>query len=260
MSEEKLYTAQRRNLILEQIRDEGSASVNELSEKYGVSGTTIRLDLAALEKNGSIERTHGGAVPAQKPNVLLETAVAERKNEVEKERIASAAVRLIRPDDVILIDSGTTALALANAIAAEDPLNLTIFTNDLTVMLALESCHHADLHMLGGRIRKGFHYCYDAHMLNEMTQYHFTTAFLSPSAISLQTGPTTMSTDMADLKKAMIASSREIVMMVDSSKVESEGFRSFCSLSDIDVMITDHGIPDQVRSLYEEKVGRLIVA
>lgn len=260
MSEEKLYTAQRRNLILEQIRNEGSVSVNELAAKYGVSGTTIRLDLAALEKTGSIERTHGGAVLAQKQNILLETAVSERKNETEKESIAAAAVDLIQPKDVILLDSGTTALALARRIAISDIADITVFTNDLTVMLALESCHHADLHMLGGRLRTGFHYCYDARMLEEMSQYHFTTAFLSPSAVCLKTGPTTMSVDMADLKKAMIASSRQIVMMVDSSKIETEGFRSFCSLSDIDIMITDQGISDRNRILYGDEVKKLVIA
>lgn len=260
MSEDRLYTAQRRNLILEQIRNEGSVSVNDLSEQYGVSGTTIRLDLAALEKTGTIERTHGGAVLAQKQNILLETAVAERKNEAEKEKIAREAVKLISPGDVILMDSGTTALALANVIAESNLSDITVFSNDLTVMLALENCPGASLYMLGGRIRKGFHYSYDAQMLKEMAQYHFSTVFLSPSAVSLKTGPTTMSVDMADLKKAMITASRQVVMLVDSSKIETDGFRSFADLSDISVMITDEGISDRDRILYGDEVGKLIVA
>jgi DeoR family fructose operon transcriptional repressor len=116
MEDNRLYTLQRRNEILRILREQGSISVNQLAEHFQVSGTTIRLDLTALEKTGVISRTHGGAVLSG--NSEREPLIPERENKVEKERIAQKAVTLIGENDTILIDTGTTMHALAGALAA----------------------------------------------------------------------------------------------------------------------------------------------
>ena len=93
MEDNKLYTTQRRNEILKNLKEQGSISVNQLAEQFQVSGTTIRLDLTALEKTGLVSRTHGGAMLSTL--IEREPLIQERKNNEEKERIARKAVSFI---------------------------------------------------------------------------------------------------------------------------------------------------------------------
>ena len=124
MNDSKLYTEQRRMDILQRIRQNGSVSVAELTEQFHVSGTTIRLDLTALEKTGEIARTHGGAVLSTL--IVREPTISERAHHDEKARIAARAIEHIRNNDVLLIDTGTTTLALARSLARSTLSSLTV--------------------------------------------------------------------------------------------------------------------------------------
>lgn len=240
MEDNRLYTLQRRNEILRILREQGSISVNQLAEQFQVSGTTIRLDLTALEKTGVISRTHGGAMLSG--NTEREPLILERKNKAEKERIAAKAVTLISENDTILIDTGTTMHALAGALAASSLTHLRVYSNDLDVLRILEEKESFELHLMGGVIRNGFHYTAGNQVIAELSNYHFGKMFLATSAISLESGLTTANSDLAAIKAAMIAASEQVILLTDSSKMHHVLFQRFADLEAIDTLITDSGL------------------
>lgn len=258
MEDNRLYTKQRRNEILRILREQGSISVNQLADHFQVSGTTIRLDLTALEKTGKVSRTHGGAMLSTL--IEREPLIQERKNNIEKERIAQKAVSLISEQDVILIDTGTTMQALANALVSSPLSRLTVYSNDLDVLRTLEEKEYFELHLLGGVIRNGFHYTEGNQVIAELSNYHFKKMFLATSAISLESGLTTANSNLAAMKAAMIAASEETILLADSSKMHHVLFQRFADLDEVDMLITDSGMSDDDAAVLLESIQTLIKA
>ena len=255
----KIYTEERRREILRQLQEDGSVSVAGLSEKYEVSGTTIRIDLTALEQEGLLRRTHGGAVPAaDHRQIVREPLISERSHYEEKKRIAEAALSLIQPGDIVLLDTGTTMTCLAEALAASPVAPLTVYSNDLRVMETLETKEYCSLRMLGGNIRSGFHYTCGPQVMEELSRCHFRKLFLATSAAG-EKGLSTSNSDLAAVKRAMIRSAAEIIVLCDSSKLGLLDFETFASLGEIDTFITDHGLADHDREWLEEHVSHLII-
>ena len=257
MEDNRLYTSQRRNEILRMLKEQGSISVNQLAEEFQVSGTTIRLDLTALEKTGLICRTHGGAM--LNTSIEREPLIQERKNHAEKERIAQEAVSLIHENDTILIDTGTTMHALANALAASAINRLRVYSNDLDVLRVLEVKEAFELHLMGGVIRNGFHYTQGNQVIAELSNYHFEKMFLATSAISLRSGLTTANSDLAAMKAAMITASKKVILLTDSSKMHHVLFQRFADLEAVDTLITDSGLSGEDAAALEKVVGELLV-
>lgn len=234
---------ERQNEILKTIKKEKSVSVNELSGIFQVTKETIRTDLNKLEQTGEIKRTHGGAVLVVKEE--LEPTLLDRSNLEEKKRIAEQALDYVEDRQAILIDTGTTAFAFSRALANSDKKNLTVYSNDLTVLLELESRKDFHLNILGGRIRSGFHYSYGEGQIEELEQYHFDKLFLTVSAMDVKSGLTTAQPDLARLKQAMVKASREVIVLTDSTKYGKTHLQSYAALSDIDVLITDRGMGEE---------------
>ena len=243
MNDIKIYTEQRRQDILRIIRHKGTVSVRELTEQFHVSGTTIRLDLAFLERTEKIIRTHGGAILDELS--LREPLISERIHEREKADIAVRAMDYIENRDVLLIDTGTSMVALAQALVRSAFAELTVYSNDLEVLRILEEKENWNLCMLGGPVRNGFHYTCGPRMIQELQKLHFRKLFLATSAISFREGLTTANPDLALLKAAMIASAEKVFLLADASKLHRVDFQKFADLSDIDVLITDRGIARQ---------------
>ncbi len=255
---QRIFTEERRSEILQILREQGSVSVAALSKKYHVSGTTIRIDLTALENEGLLQRTHGGAVPpANRRQLIREPLISERAHYEEKKNIASAAVSLISPNDTILIDTGTTTTCFAEALAVSSVSPLTVYSNDLRVMESLEAKENCSLHILGGSIRSGFHYTYGQQVVDELRRYHFKKLFLATSAIS-ESGLTTSNSDLAAVKRTMIRCAEEIILLSDSSKAGLLDFEKFADLNEVHTFITDRNIDEKECAFLAESIPRII--
>ena len=245
--------------ILKVIRQEKSVSVKDLSERFRVTKETIRTDLTKLEREGEVKRTHGGAVLVEQEEPVLETMLTDRANAEEKKRIANAALEYVEDGDVILIDTGTTAFAFAQALCESGKRNLTIYSNDMAVLLQLESREDFSLYMLGGKVRSGFHYAYGENLVDELKAYHFDKLFLMVSAMDVKSGLTTAHPDLARLKRAMWIASQEVIALTDSSKYGKTHFQSYAELSDIDVLITDDGISEENLAQLKGEISKVVV-
>lgn len=142
----------RRLLIQRQLLLDGAVSVEDLSQQLGVSLPTVRRDLASLEQDGRIRRTHGGAVVEAPRGADQAFALREQTDSEEKRAIARHAIRHIERDATVLMNDGSTVLAVAREIVANN-LKVTVVTPGVNVALLLSECRSVTTYLLGGALR-----------------------------------------------------------------------------------------------------------
>ncbi len=147
-----LYLEERREQVLKRIIEVGRVSVAQLSEEFGVSHVTIRLDLQALAVRKLIVRTHGGAVPANSSMYELALGMRRKQQIQEKSRIGQAGAAMVANGDAIALDSSSTALAIAQHL--KNHRHLTILTNSLAVAQEMLDAPDVNVVMSGGRLRR----------------------------------------------------------------------------------------------------------
>lgn len=236
----------RQAAILEQLKNKGSITVAELCDDFQVSDMTIRRDLADMEKEGLLRRVHGGAVLVMGRS--YERAFVARSNQVPhlKEAIGRKAAELIVEGDSIALDTGTTVSAIAQNL--ENKRNITVITSSLSIATTIASNYNLEnqirLILTGGIVRAG-----ELSMIGHFSeqlykQVHVDKAFIGIAGIDIETGITEYNLDDAMVKRAMIASAKQKIVVADASKFAHIMFASVAPLQDIDVIVTSHDAPE----------------
>jgi DeoR/GlpR family transcriptional regulator of sugar metabolism len=226
----------RMDRILEIVRDSRVVRLEDLRRDLGVSPATVRRDLESLERRGELRRIHGGAVSVEG---RLEEPLFEDKASIapeQKDRIARAALRLIRPDDTIYLDGGSTVLRLARLL--RDRTDLTVVTNSLQSALVL-SGRGPRLFLIGGELRRLSQTLVGPltrHVLGELSVDR---AFMGTIGVSLREGLTTTDPGEAYTKALVMQQAREVVLLADGSKIGKVSFASAGRLDRIRTLITD---------------------
>ena len=252
-----MYKQERMNEILELLKKEGSLSVAFLAEHFQVTGATVRTDLTEMEKKGLVQRTHGGVMLAA-ARYTPEPGMEERKNGEKKAAISRKAVEMISDGETILIDTGSTTAAFAQAIAESDRKGLTVYSSDLDVLRILESKPDYQLYMMGGKIRNGFHYANGSEMIAALEGLRFSKSFMAASAISFDFGLSTADAALAVLKRAMIASSSQVILLADSSKIGLINLHKFADLNDIDMLIMDDAVSENDKRILSNRIKKAV--
>lgn len=249
--------AERHRFILEELEKAGFVTVSDLAKAMDVTMVTVRKDLKVLEDKGLLYRSHGSATSVS-PYVSDRSVHVKKLEQVEeKSKIAEKALAFIEDQEAIIIGSGTTVVALAQAIPRNKPL--TVLTAAMNVTLALMDMQDVELVQLGGVVRKSSSSVV-GHYAEEMLQsFACSKLFLSVDGISLEHGLTTSNMMEAHLNAQMIRSVQKTIILADSRKFGRKGFGKICELEDIDVIITDSGIPEIYREKLEEKGIELVV-
>ncbi|MGC1360618.1 MAG: DeoR/GlpR family DNA-binding transcription regulator, partial [Silvibacterium sp.] len=143
---------ERRQHILSQIQHQGRALVGELSRTLSISQITIRKDLDYLQSKGLIQRTHGGALRLQS-GALFDPSLQEKQKQhsQEKQRIAAAAAKMVQEGQCVMLDSGTTTTAIAQALKRFS--QLTVITNAVNIAADLAGTDF-EVILIGGTLRK----------------------------------------------------------------------------------------------------------
>ncbi|WP_194774186.1 DeoR/GlpR family DNA-binding transcription regulator [Pararhodonellum marinum] len=250
--------AERHKFILDRLQATGFVSVAELSHEMDVTMVTVRKDLKVLEEKSLLYRSHGSATSISP--YVNDRSVSEKKlvHVEEKKRIAQEAAKLIQENQAIIIGSGTTVLAFAQAIPKNIPL--TVLTGAMNVTLALMEASEIEVVQLGGVVRKSSSSVV-GHFAEEMLA-HFACSqlFLSVDGISLDHGLTTSNMMEAHLNTAMIGSTQKTIILADSSKFGRKGFGKIAQLEDIDLIITDSGLSVHYKERIEAMGIELILA
>lgn len=213
MLAEKRYEA-----ILGLLAGQRTATVQQLCEALGASESTIRRDLIELDRQGKLTKVHGGATlpdiqfRADEPSMAAKQELAV----AEKQAIARAAAELIRPEDFVFLDAGTTTLALAAAVQGP-ALEAQYVTNGVAHarLLVQKGCR---VYLPGGVLRPETEAIIGAQALAGLEQYNFTQAFLGANGVSLDAGFTTPDPEEAAVKAAAVRRARESWFLVDGSK------------------------------------------
>ncbi|WP_417827787.1 DeoR/GlpR family DNA-binding transcription regulator [Thalassospira sp.] len=250
-----MLPAKRRARIIEFLRREEMASLKELAERLDMSVSTIRRDVEYLCSTGHLTRTHGGAmmnVSAHK-GFEPEAAISSELESDAKLRIGRYAAGLVQPGQTVLVDSGTTTLAAANALIDRD-IPFTAFTNDLAIASVFSHSRSINTFVAGGNVRPGSSTLLGASAVRTVEQLRADIAIIGAHSVSTD-GLSDTSIELCEIKRAIISAAEFTVLLADSSKFFSRSFSLFGNLEEIDLIITDDRInPEVIKELNQRNI------
>lgn len=242
---------ERRETILDLLREQPGLRVTELAEKLVVSEGTVRNDLNALEENGMLTRIHGGAVLSERRNISLTSfRTRHREHEIEKEAIGRTAATLVGDGDSILLDASSTAYYFALALSNRQ--RLRVVTNGLDVARLLAQNSTNTVILIGGILNQDGSSVTGLLSEQVIEDLHIQKAFVSASGFSLERGLTEVHLEEAQIKRKAIESAGEVYALIDSSKFGKEDLTSFARLEQICCLFTDSGITTEWQQRIEQ--------
>ncbi|MBM7603892.1 DeoR/GlpR family transcriptional regulator of sugar metabolism [Metabacillus crassostreae] len=239
-----MLAVERHERILEQLDKNKIIKVSELSKLLDVTEKTIRGDLEILEKRGLLKRIHGGAVLVEDEGRMLPIAERQLGHSDVKEAIAREAVKLIQPNDTILMDGGSTTIAIAKLLGA---FPITVITNDLKIANVLLSKHNVRLMVLGGTRIDSSSSLMGAQATEMLSKMRVNRLFFGTTGVSIEHGLTVFNSIHADWKKQIIACADHITLLADSTKFEKVALIQFASIQDVNEIVTDTNLDETIK-------------
>ncbi|HET6487225.1 MAG TPA: DeoR/GlpR family DNA-binding transcription regulator [Spirochaetia bacterium] len=251
-----MFIEERLTRILRLLKEENRVTVREVSENLQVSEDTIRRDFSRLAERGLVLRTHGGIMSRE--SVALDPGMHEKsvQHRDEKEAIARKAADLVAHGEIIVLDAGTTTERVVKHLAEKQ--NLTILTDALNI--AMEATRRSiPTVILGGIIRNSTLCITGPDAVEMIRHYHTDKLIMGVSAISTSRGLMTANRMEAEIKKELIKTASQVIVVADHSKLQMPGFYTFASLKDLSILVTDKGAnPDLVKELQDGGVRVLL--
>lgn len=249
---------QRRDKILELLKEDGSAKVVDLARLFKVTEVTIRQDLDKLEKDGLVIKEHGGAYLKNIEDQVRTFSLANQENMDLKERIALKCLEFIEIGDTIILDSGSTTTELAKKLVGYK--HLTVITNALNIALILGAEPGIEVIMTGGEFKPPTLSLTGQKAADFFKGLNVQKLFLATAGISLKSGLTYPSISDLVVKKAMIDAADITYLVADSTKMGKSALASLGALSLIDYIITDAGIEEKHKQVFHANEIELIIA
>ena len=253
-------TVDRRMKILKKLSINDQVFVNELSKEFSVSEVTIRNDLEQLESKNLLIRARGGAMSTtQVVSQDLQLGEKHKLNLTEKIRIGKAAAKLVKDNDTLIVDSGTTTLELVRSID-HSLNNVTVITNALNIANQLVSTPNVNLIIPGGVLRKNSLSLIGPLAEKSFRNFFVDKVFLGVDGFDTMNGISTPNIEEAALNQIMIEVAREVIVVADSSKFLRKSLAFICKLDRINTVITDSGILDDDKKRLTDAGIKVIVA
>ncbi|MGH2948735.1 MAG: DeoR/GlpR family DNA-binding transcription regulator [Solirubrobacteraceae bacterium] len=225
---------ERRRLIAEELKEHGSVSVTALGRRFGISPMTARRDLAELERQGVVRRTHGGAVlpgPSSHEDAFLQRLEVEV---AAKERLAVAAVALIAAGEAVFIDSSTTGYYAARRIVREK-LRCTVLTNSVPVMDLISGSESPQVELIGigGALRALTRSFVGPQAVRAVESHFADKTLLSVRGVTAGGHLTDPDALEAEVKRAMIRHARAPLLLVDGSKFDRPALNAIVPVTEV---------------------------
>ena len=227
----------RHDEILKSISRLRNISVQDLTERTGVSEVTIRKDLTILEEMGLVVRTHGGAQLAEDISSRSDLESRRADHVSEKKQIAALAARLISDGDTIYLDSGSTCALLAEQLVG---MSLRVVTNSIAVMNALARAHGVSLFSIGGSYRREAGSFLGPLALENIKGFQIETCFVGATGISGRGVFSSQNILESQIKSEILSKSRRRIVLADTSKFSANAFSVFARVGDVDVIVAEH--------------------
>ena len=253
-----LSSEDRRERIIEVLRQQDEVTVAELSHRLGVSEVTTRKDLQQLEEQGYLTRVRGGAVVSGRGQLELRFAARQQLNLDEKRRIAVRCVELIKPGSTIFLDGSTTAYQMTRLL--RDMQNLTVVTTGLYAALELSFAPDVTTIVVGGILRRRTSSLVDTLTPKLLRRLHVDLAFLSCRGFTPEQGMMESDLREAQCKRAMAETAAQAVAMVDRSKFGHIYVATSLLPEEIDLLVVDSTLPaDQQKALQAAEIKMELV-
>lgn len=227
----------RAKLIVEFLKTNNLATVDDLVTLTGASPATIRRELVKMNEEGMIYRVHGGVTLNRFVPQQMTIPTKQHLHHQEKQAIGLAAAALIQNGDSVVLDAGTTAMEIARHIKGRP---VRVITTDLRISLLLgESNTQTEVSVCGGTVDTGSQSCIGNQVVEYVGKLHPTYTFIACSAFKAETGITAPTSDLAMLKRALTRHSSKKVLVADSSKYGLTQLYEVGPLDSVDLIITD---------------------
>ena len=255
-----MLARQRQERILEEVRLVGGARVSELVDLLHVSDMTVRRDIVQLAQRGLVERVHGGATTvgarsSEEPGFATKSALARE----QKHSIAVSCAALISPGESVAVSAGTTTLEVARELLPV--AELTIVTNSPPVADLMHDPGRRDrcVVLVGGE-RTPSNALVGPVAVEALRTLHVDTLVLGVHGITVQQGLTTPNLVEGATDRALVESARRLIVVADHTKWGVVGLAKISELRQVDVLITDGGLPSAARRSLSAAVGRLVIS
>ena len=243
----------RENEIMSRLSDDGALTVSTLATELGVSEVTIRGDLRSLEQQGMLVRTRGGARPTTWKHILQR----EKINVEVKQRIAQQAATMVRDEDTVMMEAGTTTAMIARHLTARR--GVQIVTNSALVFNTARANPALNVILTGGVFRRESESFVGPTAERSIADFNTRIAFLGTDGFSPERGLTTRFVEGAQVASLMSERAEETWLVADSSKFGQAGFVSFLPIDKITGIITDSGLSTEAVEALQEHTRVCIV-
>lgn len=232
------------------------ASLEELAAQVEASVSTVRRDLDALESSGQIRRTHGGARLVNPASEEFTFSFRDTRQLSEKEAIGKACAELIKPNETVILDAGTTVFHVARQLESKTP---QIITNSLPIANHYAAANRVELVVSGGVIYPRLGVLVGPLAVEAFSKIHADVAIMSAGGITLE-GITNSHGLLIEIQHAMIRAAQRVIFCFDSSKIGRKSVSFLCDLDCIDTIVTDQGAPTELVCALQQKGIQVVVA
>lgn len=256
-NEPKIFQEERLRGIMEILEKENRVLISDLCKTFNTTAVTIRKDLDQLENEGSLKRTHGGAILKKSLFQGLTLNEKEKLNSDEKERIANEAVKMISEGDVIMLDSGSTTTQMAKNM--KNLKGITVITNAVNIALELIN-NEFEVILTGGALQKKSSTLIGPLADDSLRKLSADKLFHGVDGIDYKIGLTTPNITEANTSRVMMQRAGENILLVDSSKFGRRSLGVICQIKEIDKIITTKEMSKQeIKKMNELGVEIIIV-
>ncbi len=249
-----LLTRERKAHILEVLRRDRRVVAKALSQELGLSEDTIRRDLRELAGEGLLQRVHGGALPASP--AVADLAKRWQVSADAKVAVARIAARLVRPDQIVIIDGGTTAVQMARHL----PLDLKAKVVTHSPSIAVELAAHAgiEVELIGGRLFKHSMVAVGATAAEAISRVRADTFFMGVTGVHPELGLTTGDSEEAATKRALSRQAAETVVLASREKLGAASPFVVLQLAEVDALVIEDDVPDELIEPYR-RLGVVLI-
>ena len=245
-------SAVRQRRLLEVVQARGAVSVRDLCDYLQVSDATIRRDIGVLDQKGLVSRTHGGVVANSIVRFDLPNTEREQINEAEKQRIGAIAIDLLKGNETVLIDAGTTALAMVDFVQRKP--DCTYVTTSLGVSQRLREKGIERHYLIGGSyLAVNDSFC-GSIAVSTIQTLSFDVALLCASAIDINRRAISISSEAyAQVQREIVKVSRKCILLADHTKFRASSFIQTARFDDIFKIITDKEIDPAIVRVFDDE-------
>jgi DeoR/GlpR family transcriptional regulator of sugar metabolism len=248
----------RRDVIIDRLGQGQSVAASALAIEFEVSEDAIRRDLRALAAEGLCRRVYGGALPLSKAPAPMVARIGEARD--RKQALARKAASLVRPGQIVFLDSGSTNLALAACLPKD--FELTIATNSIDIAAGILRRSDLRLIMVGGEVNSAVGGCVDAAATMSIMEMNIDVGVIGACAVSQATGVSAYDFSDATFKRALLKVSQKRLVLATNDKLAARAAHRVAALKDIDTFVVEHdadgnALEDLVKAGCEVQVADL---